>query len=153
MSVKYYVFFVSLIVYAWGVFSCVPSDTGNDIQFGERFRVEYDQTVRLQDGTEIRFLDLKKDTRCPEDALCAYEGEALIVIALEHDNRLGSVIELSIPGLVDVFSEKRHISKSYWGYEFTLMQLDPYPLVDQSEMKQRYVATLIVDRDEGEERK
>jgi hypothetical protein len=148
MSVKYYVFFISLIVYAWGAFSCVPSTTGNEIQFGERFRIEYDQTVRLQDGTEIRFLELKKDTRCPEDALCAYEGEAIIAIALEHENRLGSVIELSILGLIDVYSAKRHISKNYWGYEFTLMQLDPYPLVDHSEMKQRYVATLIVDREE-----
>jgi hypothetical protein len=151
--VKYYIFFVSLIVYMWGMFSCIPSNTGPEIQFGERFRIEYDQAVQLQDGTEIRFLELKKDTRCPEDALCAYEGEAIIAITLEHENRPGGVIELSIPGLIDIYSAERHISKSYWGYEFTLMQLDPYPLVDHSEMKQRYVATLIVGKEEGEEQK
>ncbi len=152
MKAKFYVFAVAVTLFIMGGYSCLPSDTGPEIPFGQQFRLQYDQVITLQDGTEVRFLELKKDTRCPEDALCAHDGEAIIAIAIEHEDRLGSVIELTVPGLVDLYSSGRHISKSYWGYEFTLLQLDPYPLVDHSEMKQRYVATLIVEKNEEEER-
>lgn len=142
------IFFFLLAIF--GFLSCVQVNSGAGITFGEQFRIEYDQTIRLEDGTEVRFLELKKDIRCPEDALCPYEGEAVILIAIERDDRLGDVFEISIPGFIDRYSRDGHIPKKYWEYRFTLLQLDPYPLPDHSEPKQRYVATLIVEKSDEE---
>jgi hypothetical protein len=130
--------------------SCVPSGTGDEAVFGKQFRIEYDQVIRLEDGTEITFLDLKKDTRCPEDALCLYNGEATILVALAREDKIGDVLDITIPGFVDRFSREGHGTKEQWDYRFTLLQLDPYPLPDYSEPKQQYVATILVERKGGE---
>lgn len=120
--------------------------------FGTQFRIEYDQVVRLEDGTEITFLDLKKDTRCPEDAICLYDGEATILIALTRGDSPGDVLDITIPGFVDRYSREGHGIRELSNYRFTFLQLDPYPLPDYSEPKQQYVATIIVDKI-GEEQK
>lgn len=133
-------------------FSCVPANTGDEVVFGTQFRIEYDQVVRLEDGTEITFLDLKKDTRCPEDAICLYDGEATILIALTRGDSPGDVLDITIPGFVDRYSREGHGIRELSNYRFTFLQLDPYPLPDYSEPKQQYVATIIVDKI-GEEQK
>ncbi len=152
MKINVYAIALVLSLYILQLYSCTPGDPDAGIPFGQEFRVVYDHTVSLEDGTEVRFLDLKKDTRCPEDALCAYDGEAVILVALEREDRLGDLVEVPIPGLVDRYSKQRHRQKEFWGYRITLLQLDPYPLSDHAESKFRYVATLRVDAlNEGEE--
>ncbi len=146
--------FAIILILSFGILyfnACTPPDRTTGIPFGQEFRIEYDHTVSLEDGTEVRFLDLKKDTRCPEDALCAYDGEAVILVAFEREDRLGDVIEVTIPGLVDRYSKQRHRQKEFWGYKITLLQLDPYPLSDHAESKFRYVAMLRVDAINGGE--
>ncbi len=133
---------ISCIIF---LFSCVPADTRDEVVFGKHFRIEYDQVVRLVDGTEVTFLDLKRDTRCPEDAICLYDGEATILITLTRGDSLGYVFDITIPGFVDRYSREGHGIREHWNYRFTLLQLDPYPLPDYSEPKQHYVATIIVD--------
>lgn len=148
---KVSIIFAAVCLLMLGTNSCDFTDRTTEIAFGQEFRVEYDQTVRLEDGTELRFLELKKDTRCPEDALCPYEGEAVIALVLEDDDRPGSVVELKIPGLADRHSRDRHKPEQFWEYRLTLLQLDPYPLTDHIERRFRYVATLLVEKKEGED--
>lgn len=153
MRIKVFSAALVVSVYVLRLYSCMPGDTGTDIAFGKQFKIEYDQKVRLEDGTEFKFLELHKDTRCPEDALCVFEGEAIIVVTLEREDQFGEVFELTIPGLVDRYSTRGHKPKEYGEYRFTLLQLDPYPFSDHSEPKHRYEATLIVEKwKEGEER-
>ncbi len=151
MTMKLYVFGASALFIIIALFSCVPIDEGEGIPFGQEFRVEYGQAVTLEDGIELTFLELKREARCPDDAICTWDGEAVIAVALGYEDELGSVIELTIPGQVDAQSREGHIYKKQRNYRLSLRQLDPYPLVDHVESKHRYVARVIVDKINEEE--
>jgi len=150
MKMKVSVFIVVMVLTGIGQYSCEPvEDEG--IPFGEEFRVEYGQSVTLEDGIELTFLELKRETRCPEGAVCTWDGEAVISVSMGHEDEIGSVFELSIPGHVDAQSSTGHTYKQHRDYNVSLRQLDPYPLIDHTESKHRYVARVVVEQLNEEE--
>jgi len=151
MRIKGYVFILLITLSLSGLSACVPVGEGVEIPFGEEFRIEYGQTVTLEDGIELKFLELKREARCPEDAICTWKGEAIIAVAIGYEDEVGTVVELEIPGNVDSFSSEGHRYKDHRSYRLSLRQLDPYPLVDHVETKHRYVARVLVEKVDDEE--
>jgi hypothetical protein len=138
---------VVLILFALiSISACNHLDPGV-IAIGEVFSLNFDQSHLLEDGSSISFIQLRRDSRCPDDAICTWEGEAVIVVAVENENEndAGSIVELRIPGFIDQHSRGGHKPEIIAGYRITLLQLDPYPQIDHVETKRRYTATLIVE--------
>jgi hypothetical protein len=127
--------------------ACIQGDR-REAAYGEQFRLNYDQVMILEDGNKITFLELVREARCPEDALCTWDGEAEIAVALERVDESGTVVSLTIPGFTDRYSTEKHVPETVWGYRLTLLQLDPYPQIDRSEGRRRYVATLMVEKND-----
>jgi hypothetical protein len=133
----------------WSIFfsGCVQTDRhAGGREFGKTFQLAFDTSVQMEGGTEISFIQLLKDSRCPDDALCTWEGEAVIAIAVQHDRESPNVVEMKIPGYVDRYSTEGHSTFILPEFTITLLQLDPYPVIDHSQPKIAYVATLLIEK-------
>ena len=79
ISVWFWVFFIALT-------SCTKSDTValGDLQIG------LEEEVMLETGLILKVLKVE-DSRCAVDAICVWEGQALVTIFLEYDGNSETV--------------------------------------------------------------
>lgn len=85
---------------------------------GERVLLNPDEIL-------LEFTTTEEDSRCPEDAVCIWEGRAIIRLQLNPDHPSPSEFALTIPGTVQSPYDGTHIDTL--GYRWTLRQLNPYP--------------------------
>jgi hypothetical protein len=86
----------------------------------------------------IRLLDVE-DTRCPEDAMCVWEGNAKLDLRAEHK---GETADFSLNTFGD---EEYDNDTTLWDYEITLNELKPYPQTSGETVKlKNYEVSLTV---------
>lgn len=68
--------------------------------FGEPFELRAGQNVVLDDGVRVSFLNVHADSRCPIDAICVREGDAVVVVALTDQSVLPGEQSLSVTAFV-----------------------------------------------------
>lgn len=121
--------FGSVLAARSGAFG-LPSD-------GERWpssqEVAYGEPVTLPDGSDLEFVDVVEDSRCPADAMCIWQGRA--VVAFELDGERFKVAFLGEPASVEVGE-----------YTVTVHEVQPYPLASQSAEHSEYVVTVSVSK-------
>ena len=98
--------------------------------FGEQFELVPGQKVKLSEGKrgdtdlEIKFIEVKEDSRCPLKTECVWPGEAIVVLLLQTNTASGGGVKEvssstngSIPGPVIEFAD----------YSIELLAVTPYP--------------------------
>lgn len=90
---------------------------------------EVGETVAIEGGPRLTFLEVVSDNRCPVDVQCIVAGEAVVRLAVALQGRRTEVTVM-IPGLVpddypaaEVFANGARAL----GYQIGLMALRPYP--------------------------
>lgn len=102
------------------------------------FRIRLDQTVAVA-GTDLQvtFDDLV-DSRCPTGVECVWEGSARVTL------------DAAAAAGAQRFSLDTHPdlgpTGEALGYAFQLLDVEPFPVIDQPVPREAHVATLIVTR-------
>ncbi|MFN0181113.1 MAG: hypothetical protein ACKVZ0_20080 [Gemmatimonadales bacterium] len=89
-------------------------------------------------GVGARFSEVKGDSRCPEDVVCAWAGDAEVVLTVGPLTGEGPAQQLSLHTFLEP-----HAGTAL-GFVFTLVNLDPVPR--STDTKRVYRATIRVDR-------
>ncbi len=94
------------------------------------FRVNFDKTEKIGvNNVSVTFQKLVEDSRCPKNAYCIWAGQAVIDLEI-NDGWVGS-LTLN----VEDQAAKKLI---YEGYEYTLIDVLPYPDADKLVNEKQY---------------
>ncbi len=102
--------------------------SGNQIPMPDgpfRIKLKFDTFARLINRTEIRFVNVVSDNRCPSDVQCITTGEATVLVYTRLNNSeplLNFSMSVSGNGIPD--PEGVLIDGIY----FRLLELNPYPV-------------------------
>lgn len=111
----------------------VSPSPGGDYEFSLRLT----ERVVLENGLQVEFQEVLADSRCPSHVVCVWEGEGRIRLRLAPRGYGGSVdLSTHRPG---------HVATAR-GYQFTLLELDPYPEESGPIPESRYRARLRVTK-------
>jgi hypothetical protein len=122
-------------------------DIVKPVPVGSSFKVKYGQTVQVNPGAmRITFSDVLGDSRCPLDVVCVWAGVADIFMKFEIRGSRPISDTLHIGGYIWEGSVARHHTVEAFGYNVTLLQLDPYPKMSVPRNYKEYVATLKVEK-------
>jgi len=96
---------------------------------GTTFEVAEGQSVALDDSDySLSFVSVTQDSRCPADAMCVWQGEALVVVGPSHPTmRFRPDTLTSAPRS----GTPRTGSLRVGPYVLRLKELHPYPLASQ----------------------
>jgi hypothetical protein len=113
----------------------------SDVDLGAEFDIRVGQTVQLSDtDLRIQLWDVSEDSRCPVDAVCVWEGVAIVDL---HISRAAGESPESF--LLSTGSEQ---GLKYAGYEIRLVDVEPGPVsTEQIEISQYRVRLLITRTD------
>lgn len=104
----------------------------DSVKLGEEFALKLGNHATLQGmDLTIVFRDVIEDSRCPEGAVCVWEGNAKIVLGV---NQTAIALNTTL--------EPKQVS--YSAFVIRLLSLYPYPKFGQQIKKEDYVAALIV---------
>ncbi len=95
---------------------------GNEGEGGERSRpivLGVGESFELPDGRDLEFVELVQDSRCPADATCIWQGEAVLRFALE-----GLRFKTTFTGPDDEVTVVD-------GWAIQVLEVQPYPLASQ----------------------
>lgn len=123
-----------------------PVDPGNpdaiNAKLGVKFDLPYGNTAHVDQGINtnqplvLRFLDVK-DSRCPIDATCIWEGEVVVVLEASL-NGVTQVLSLVLPSNAN--------GQNFMGYNISLLAVTPHLKSNEIAKPQDYKATLLVKR-------
>jgi hypothetical protein len=117
-------------------FACAAHPAQPSVPLGSLFELRYGTSATLQ-GLKLTFDGVKSDSRCPQDAVCVWAGEAVVTLTMSRSGGARVQQELRT---TPVMSEA-----SYLAYRVKLVALAPYPRSAQQIRSEDYVATLAVD--------
>ncbi len=111
----------------------------------ENILIAYEQTVSVEsEGISIMFREFS-ESRCPRGAMCIWEGEGIVELVIENaKGDVASALPVIRPG--------RDPDRFTWfkayalGYRITLLELDPYPDMDDSSEPEEYTALLDIEK-------
>lgn len=103
---------------------------------GEPFQLRINQTaIIMPDNMSIRFLDMLEDSRCPTSVVCALAGQVTISLNIaELGPSFPNILNLTL-GLNSSANVDSHIVE--------LLEVDPYPIGDETIPKGDYRANLM----------
>ena len=124
--------FIILILTATIFTACNTSDSLMEPKRGREFEIQYGQSITLEDQSlTIEFTMVENDSRCPQEALCFWEGNARIGIEVSQ-----------FPFYLNTSLEPREID--HFGFRIELISVNPYPVVDENINLEDYRITLTV---------
>jgi hypothetical protein len=107
-------------------------------ELNEPFSLPIGKTVTFEnEGLSIRFESVPTESRCPAGALCIWEGEAVAKLQMTKSGMGSTTIELN--------TTQPHITV-FFSYTVELLELTPYPVLDQQLDTAAYQALLVVKR-------
>ena len=104
------------------------------------FQLRLNQAAVIEsEKLKIQFSSVTEDSRCSTGVVCVWAGRATIVVNIfKKEVNLGA-FSLSTEG-VDV------TVVTFDGYSIKLVEIEPYPSMDQTIALSEYIATLIVSK-------
>jgi hypothetical protein len=117
--------------------ACVP-------EVGHPFQLQGSQQAILRQGVEITFVSVLEDSRCPQGAMCIWEGEARVALDVKKTGQPSPVrVELS------TLPDKS--SANVDGYRIELQRVDPYPELNRPlpPLEQYRVILLVTPAQQG----
>ena len=111
----------------------------------ENILIAYEQTIFVEsEGLSVKFREFS-ESRCPKGAVCIWEGEGIVELILENN-------EGDIASALPVIRPGRDPDRFTWlkayalGYRITLLDLEPYPDLDDPSKPEEYTALLDIER-------
>ena len=130
------VLLVSLAIAACSSNSALPTEpvVYSRSEAADSVRVRVGQTIVVE-GVKVRFSAVESDSRCPMDAVCVWEGDAVAVFLVEQN------CDCRTPA----FELKLHTtlqpkSGTAYGFKVTLLNLQPYPRASSPTKPDAYYA-------------
>ena len=129
---------LAMVVVALALAGCaIPTDV--DANFGEVFSLNVGQQAILEDGGVIRFVRVTEDSRCPEDAACAWEGNAEVLLELIEKGATPRPFTLNT-------HEPYGNEVNLQGYTISLYNLHPTQHTERTINPEDYIVELRVTR-------
>ena len=92
---------------------------------------------------EVNFLRVLEDSRCPKNAVCVRNGDAVIQLLGKSAEGGFDTFQARLPG--NTSPTDTTVAWDIWsGYRFRLLRLEPYPEAGVAVDSTAYVATLLV---------
>ncbi len=127
---KYIIFLFSACFFI----TCNTSKSPISPKLDNEFEINYGQSVNLQNhNLIIKFKAVDEDSRCPEGAVCVWEGNARIVIEI---SQTALVLNTTLEP-----KEIEHI-----GYKIRLTAVHPYPKTNEQIKIEDYSIKLFVTK-------
>ncbi len=126
----------------------VGQDSLRDItvpDLSDNIRISYEQTVFVEsEGLSVTFREFS-ESRCPRGAVCVWEGEGIVELVVENaDGDVVSAVPVIRPGRDP---ERLTWLKAYaLDYSITLLELEPYPDLDDPSRPEEYTALLAIEK-------
>lgn len=124
------------------LFACTPTDTEQvavKARLQERFTVGVGEIAEIQDeSVRVRLDSVPEDSRCPQNAVCIWAGNARVRLTLTKSGAQQQQLELNTT------SEPK--AASYLGYRVQLVELTPYPLAGEATKPSAYRAVLLINK-------
>jgi hypothetical protein len=111
----------------------------------ENILIAYEQTVFVEsEGLSIMFREFS-ESRCPKGARCFWEGEGIVELVIENaEGDVASALLVIRPGRdPDRFTWLKAYTMDY---RITLLELEPYPDLDDSAEPGEYTALLDIEK-------
>lgn len=113
-----------------------PSPSRTNVALGEEFDLRLGQTAVVgETGLRIRFVDVAEDSRCAEDVVCVWAGNARVVLQIDEGT---SGREVAVNSTLDPRSVV------VGSYRVRYVDLRPAPRAETMIEKNRYVVRLVV---------
>jgi hypothetical protein len=113
--------------------STSPTEQNNP-KIGESFDLKIGKSVSIKDETlTFQFVNVPNDSRCPEDAVCVWAGNAAVIIEISD-----------IKDTLNTVANPSEIT--YGSYKITLSKLSPYPKVGVPINTSQYVGQFVVTK-------
>lgn len=110
-------------------------------ELNEQFAVPIGQTVTLQnEGLSIRFDSVPMDCRCPNGAVCIWQGYIEVILQATDSEKRSAEIRLS------TLNGDQNVIASFFSYNIELLGLIPHPVVDRQTDTTAYQVLLIVKK-------
>lgn len=107
---------------------------------GESFELAFEATTELSDAEiKITFEDMLEDSRCPENAVCVWEGLVKLALNLEIDGTLHEV------ELIDHVGHPQKAQATVGERTIRLISVEPAKLTADEISKDEYVIMLIIE--------
>ena len=119
--------------------SCSDSPSGPTPSFDVRLTIPLGQTLGIE-GTRlgVRFDAVVEDSRCPANAMCVWEGRAIVKVTLRGISHEATVdLHSNVPALR---------SATLDGVRIEWLRLDPYPYAGADQPAEEYRVTLKISR-------
>ena len=123
-----------------GLARCDDSGAGGVVcaRIGEEFDLQLSETAYIADTRlTIRADSVPEDSRCPENAVCVWAGNARVSLTLRDGPNTGAA-ELNTT------LEPHAVTR--WGYAVRLVDVRPNPRAGQRIAAETYVIRLVVTR-------
>jgi hypothetical protein len=106
----------------------------------ESVQIRIGQRVAVEKGAlEIAFEAVTTDSRCPKGETCVWEGDAVVMLAVQAAGRPVARVELHT-------SPRGPSAAAYEDWSLRLGALEPYPVTGRTIPPDAYVATIVVTR-------
>jgi len=134
----FYLFIAVVIALVLTIFAGV--DTGLRFSLGQEFSLKIGQTAFITDEElSIKFVAVTEDSRCPQGAVCVWEGRVSCLVQLAYGSTSETIV-LTQSGTTDQYSEEAY-------QEYTLaFRVQPYPEVGKEIEDSEYRLYLIIER-------
>jgi hypothetical protein len=130
-----------------------PGDSSEDdndtiqVELGVPFQLAAGQTGEIQGvDTEISFIRVNAESRCPSDVQCIWAGQVVIAIQFEQSGETLGEFKLVLGSLIE---EDDSPSLEIDGLIILLINVSPYPKSDQTIEQEDYRAEFVVSMLEG----
>lgn len=140
ISPSFAIFFLLL------TFCTGPNDSIQNGSFilDDSFTVHYQDTLFNEpENIRISFDEVFEDSRCPENVVCLWAGNAKLGLTLSQ-NQTKFPFELNSHGGVRFPKDTTLLS-----YKIALLDVKPYPHTDSTYTEEDYSATIIVSKTTG----
>lgn len=111
---------------------CDSATNPKEVAPGEAFELKYLNAVHISGtGLTIQFRSVKEDSRCPEGAVCVWQGNARVGITInKYEADLNTFLDST--------------QVTYSGWIVRLLNVSPYPKLQVSRKPEEYSIRLIV---------
>ena len=120
--------------------SCSGQTMEKTADLGQEVNLQLGQTVSIEgEPLKVKFVEIVSDSRCPNGAICIWEGEVVCMIEITYSETMYEKTVIQSGGTQspakDVFQE----------YTFTYNVL-PYPELDRDTKTSEYHLRLVVNK-------
>ena len=110
-----------------------------DVKIEEAFELKMEVEATIQERSlSVKVTDVLEDSRCPELAICAWEGQIRLVIEIT-DNQITSTKEI-------IYRVGKDLPLEFGDYIFSLIQVTPDNQIDEVIELNDYTFTFFIEK-------